>query len=277
MRFLVPVLTLTLALTGCAGGRERLPSPSEVFGPSTATGTILGTGASLYRRGTHVLLVEGHPRFFLESKQVDLRAYEGKGAVVRGEIVPNTHPSFLPVIEVTEVVLRGSESSMELQAYDVPSLGLALDAPRAWKSTLAANRLVFAVQEGERPFFMLERASAVPEGLPLRIGGRNGVRLVDEVTGEHRVYVRREDDVLLFSFDPRAADDTASRDAFYTLLQTVRFRDAGSSSSSSSVPQDEGGPFIPCGGPAHVLCPAGMFCEVREADTGIGRCRRLGE
>jgi len=269
---------LSMILVACVS-RQPQPSPSDIFGPSTATGTIVGTGASLYRRGTHVLLMNGHPRFYLESKQVNLQEFEGDSAVVRGEITANTHPSFLPVIEVESVTALTEEADAPLQKYNIPFLALSLEAPRTWKSTLTRDRLLFRLEEGGAPFVEMEKraAGALPEGLPIRISGRNGVRIVEEGSGKHLVYVEGNADmVILFTFTPEKEDPITLRDAFYALLRTVVFAEEASSSSSvSSSSSSSSGPFIPCGGPAHVLCPAGMYCEVREFDTGIGACRQL--
>lgn len=275
---LFPALALALALAGCAGAKEPQPSPSDLFGPSTATGTIVGTGASLYRRGTHVLLVENRPRFFLESKTVNLNQYEGDSVVIQGEISPNTHPSFLPVIEVVSVVPRSAELTLELQKYDVPSLRLSLEAPREWKNVLSGTRLTFHRAENLTPVVEVEMKTlnTFPEGFPVRVGGRNGVRVVEEGTGRHFVSVSRGGgEITLFTFTPEEGDTGTLRDAFYALLQTVQFVERIPESSSSSSSSTSAVPFIPCGGSAHVLCPAGMYCEVREWDTGIGACKPL--
>src|SRR3989338_2776933 len=89
-------LILTLTLSACSK-REPPPTSSSIYGPMTATGTISATGASLYRRGTHVLLMDGQTRFFLESPTVGLGRFDSKEVKVQGELELNTHPSFLPV------------------------------------------------------------------------------------------------------------------------------------------------------------------------------------
>ena len=271
-------LALALALVGCMGKKVPEPSPSDLFGPSTATGTIVGTGASLYRRGTHVLLVDGHSRFFLESKSVNLGEYEGKMGVVRGEITANSHPSFFPVIEVESVTLLEAEPLIALQKYDVPGLMLSFEAPRAWESSIAGDRLVFFLKGEKTPVIAVEKKmmDALPEGLPVRVGGRNGVRIIEEQTGKHVLYIERvEREAILFTYFPQGDDPAPLRDAFYAMLKTVEFASTEESSSSSSLSSSQSSPFIPCGGPAHVLCPSGMYCAVREFDTGIGACKPL--
>lgn len=230
----------------------------------------MGTGASLYRRGTHVLLVNNRPQFYLESREVSLQEYEGMTAVIRGEVTPNTHETFLPVFQVAEVTPLGGQPISDLEKYNIPSFGLSLEAPAEWVSTLTASRLAFTVESSSTPIVEIEAKALpkIPEGLAIRIGGRNGVRIVEEGTGKHFLYVEREaGSVILFTFTPQGEDGAALRDVFYALIRSVRFKDSEASAST---------PFIPCGGSAHVLCPAGMYCEVRELDTGIGACRPLG-
>jgi hypothetical protein len=279
--YLFPILALTLALAGCAKQPE-IPSSSDILGPYTATGTIVGTGASLYRRGTHVLLMDSYPRFFLESRTVDLNAFEGVRAVVQGELFPNTHPTFLPVLQVSAVVPQGGRQALPLQRYDVPLLGLSLEAPSEWEGKLSEGSLTFRlpVEGAIEPFLVVGRSAEkeLPQGFPLRIGGENAVRFVDEADGQHRVYVSTpRGDTLLFTFTPKGLPEVLPlRDAFYALLRSVRFDEGRGEGDALNPGSASGsGPLIPCGGPAHVLCPEGQFCEVRELETGIGVCQPL--
>ena len=274
---IVPALAFALAfaLVSCAREKVSQEQLSALFGPYTATGTITATGASLYRRGTHVLLEEGHPLFFLESKTLDLNEYQGIVAVVRGELAPNTHPSFLPVLAAESVTPLGGEKMTDLQRYDAPALHLSLEAPRKWASVIEGASLRFTAPGESSPFLVIVRgahADVPADSLPVRIGGRNGMRTV----GGAIIVPWDDESAIVFTFTPQGAQSLLLRDAFYALLTSVRFTvpdEEGSASSSSSVPNQ--GPLIPCGGPAHVLCPAGEYCDVRELDTGIGVCRPL--
>ena len=244
---------------------------TKLLGPYTATGTITATGAALYRRGTHLLSMNGRPRFFLESKTVNLNEFQDAYVVVQGELTPNTHPKFLPVIQVGSVQKEDAPSEEEMQEYTVDSLSISLDAPRFWESTIAGGGLTFTLPEEKEPFIAIEYSadSLIPEGVPVRIDGQNGVRVVEE--GDHHVFVHTPDEkILLFTFGPKGKESMKERDAFYTLLQSVEFK------GGWKEPEEEfKGSRQPCGGSAGVLCPAGEYCEVRELDTGIGTCRAL--
>lgn len=269
MRLLL-LLTLFFAACGAPGSDD----PADDIGPTTATGTIAATGASLYRRGTHLLLMEGSPRFFLESKSVNLSEYQDAAVVVRGELSLNTHKKYLPVINVSSVE-RASESHENLlQKYDVGALALSLEAPSAWKSSLKDGRLTFTHKSEDQPFIAIELLDSVeaPEGIPVRIDGQNGVRVVEEGSSVHRVYVRRGGALIsLFTFGPKGDASSGERDAFYTMLQSIKFHEV----SDEEVEEDNSGSGQPCGGPAGVICPEGEYCKIVEIDTGIGVCREL--
>jgi len=263
---------LLLILSACTSGAPDDDIVTQ-FGPYTATGTITATGASLYRRGTHLLSIEGRPRFFLESKTVRLNDFEEMNVVVEGELTPNTHSRFLPVIQVMSTKKVGSSAQEQMERYAVTVLGLSLDAPTRWKSAVTDSRLTFALSTEEQPFIAIEESSMpdLPEGIPVRIGSRNGIRSVE--SGVHRVYVSLEEqNAILFTFGPKGNESAMLRDAFYTMLKSVVFDASAQQSSSSSA---FAGSRQPCGGPAAVLCPQGEYCEVREIDTGIGVCRAL--
>ena len=266
---LFALLSILAACTSVSSDGDALMQ----FGPFTATGTISATGASLYRRGTHLLSIAGHPRFFLESKTVRLNDFEEMHVVVEGELSPNTHPRLLPVIQVMSAKNVGASTQEQMERYTATILGLSLDAPLRWKSAMADNRLTFTLPMEEQPFIAIEESLMpdLPEGIPVRIGSRNGIRSVEN--GVHRVYVSLDDQsAILFTFGPKGDESAMLRDAFYTMLKSVVF-DVSAQQSSSSSPIV--GSRQPCGGPAAVLCPPGEYCEVREIDTGIGVCRAL--
>jgi hypothetical protein len=271
-------LFLILTLMGCSGQPER-PSPSEILGPYTATGTVVATGGSLFRRGTHVLQVNGKTRFYLESKVVDLGGFEETLVVIRGELSPNTHPSFLPVLEVASVEAIELLSPPALQRYEVPMLGISIKAPVSLQGSVVGERLTFLAGGEAEPAIVIQSMpkEPLPEGLAIRLGERIGVRIVDETTGQHRVYVEGEEKMLLFTFTPQGEVSQGMRDTFYTMLRSVEFSESAEE-EAPPLPEEGGGESaFPCGGPAAVLCPEGMFCEVTDLGTGIGVCRKLPE
>jgi hypothetical protein len=275
-KHLLGMCCISLTFSSC-GGNFR-DDVTDILGPYTATGTIVGTGSSLVRRGTHVLTMNGRSRFYLESRSVNLTQFKDTTVVIKGEVSPNSHPQFLPVFQVSSVTPLEPSMPTDLQHYTVSTLSLQLDAPREWKSALKGGRLTFAIPEEDGAFIAIENDDRSPlpeEGLHVRIDGRNGTRVIDEVTGVHRVYVRLTPNrVLLFTFGPKGEESLLLRDAFYTMLQSVQFSNLEQPSITGD-PEKLQGSGQPCGGPAGVLCPEGEYCAVREFDTGIGGCRKL--
>lgn len=275
-RFLLFTFPTLLLLAAC--GVQEPPVERETpFGPVTATGTVTQTGASLVRRGTHMLLMDGRPRFFLESKTVNLSEYQDALVALQGDLFPNTAPSFLPVIAVTAVQVLGEAQKTEMQTYAIAPLAMKLEAPKEWQSSLVKNRFSLSIATEKVPFIMIEDATLPPiaDGMSLRIDGQNGVRITKEGSDIHEIYVSRNGNrTTLFTFDPQGEASLRARDAFYTMLRSVRFTDTKVSSSSVSSAAHTGS-GQPCGGTAGVICPPGEYCVITELGTGIGVCRSL--
>jgi len=265
------VLFIGFFLTGCNSQQQTQGDLKDLFGTYSATGTITSTGTSLFRRGTHVLSADGGIRFYLESRKVDLSQFANSYAVVRGEVVPNTHEKFLPVLVVESAEEIKSKGNSELQKYTIASLGISLEASKTWISTLDEGSLSFNLAEEKGSFIRIEASpEKLPEGLHVRIDGRNGIRTVDESEKIHRIYVERKDnDIILFTFSPKGERSALLRDVFYTMVQSVKFKE------DSEGGEEVKGSLQPCGGSAGVLCPEGEYCEVKELDTGIGVCREV--
>ena len=271
------ILALTLTLIGCAT-KQPLPVPGDILGMYSATGTIVATGSSLYRRGTHMLQMEGRDRFFLESKTLDLNQYKDAYVVVQGELVPNSHPRFLPVLQVESVLQVEKPAHGDYQSYKASDLRLSLEAPRGWVSAVVRGQLTFRLSTENDPFIRIrqDESEFLPEGLPVRIGSRNGVRLVDQEANQHRIFVQQSRQVVTtFIFVPQGEDSALLRDAFYTMLRSVRFEEKEEEKTDEGEEEEFEGSGQPCGGSAGVLCPGGEYCNVKEFDTGIGVCTRL--
>jgi hypothetical protein len=270
----VSVACLILILSACDGRGETI-KPSDVFGAYTATGSITSTGTSLYRRGTHVLKMNGRSRFYLESKKVNLGDYIGDHVVIEGEMNPNSHEKYLPVISVSSVK-NVSKKESNVQKYKISSLSISLEAPSEWNSDISGGKLKFSFEDEKAPFVIAENSDLkkLPEGLHLRIDGRNGVRFVDEEANQHHVYIQRDGgEIIEISFVPQGNNSALARDAFYSMIKSIDIKDEDVVDSEGE--EKDPGSLQPCGGPAAVLCPEGEYCAVEELDTGIGKCRGL--
>ncbi|MBT3834767.1 hypothetical protein HOF56_00805 [Candidatus Peribacteria bacterium] len=276
-RSAVSLLCLFLVLSACSGDVKNTVTPSDVFGAYTATGTVTSTGTSLYRRGTHVLKMNGRSRFYLESKKVNLSDYIGEYAVLEGEMSPNSHEKYLPVISVSSIK-NASRKNVGIQKYKVASLNISLEAPSEWNSDISGGKLKFSFTGERVPFVTIKNSDLekLPEGLHLRVDGRNGIRFVDEEANQHHVYIRRDNgEIIEILFVPQGEKSALSRDAFYSMIKSLEIEDEEIVTDENEENPEDIGSLQPCGGSAAVICPEGEYCAVEELDTGIGKCKTL--
>lgn len=262
-----------LGFSGPGAARE-LPQ-----GVQTLTGTLVPAELSLTRRGTHALKVDGEDVAYVESASVNLRLYELTEVGVTGAFTHNTDPSDLPVLVATSV------RAIEIPAVsvDLPTVGLTLKVPESWEYQVFDDGVAFGLTGSTTPFLRIMKTSLTrlpDEGTPMFIGGYDAVR-VQGKDGQS-FFVQGGRIILSFTWTSR---DEAQSAAFAQMLRTAIVRSASSSSSQRTM---TGGVFVlpssaasgsdasagkpkPCGGPAGVLCPAGTYCAVTEAD-GVGTC-----
>lgn len=290
-RVLLAGLCSVLLLTAC-GGHVPLP-----VGEQTVQGTLERVGISLTRRGTHLLRVDEHTAYYVESTTVRLLPYEGRIVRLKGTFEPNVYVRDLPVLVVTEIVGDDREA---LRTWMLPAFGVAVDLPRSWSGNVSSSVAQFTVSGSELPVLRVAReaqenlpfdfTSMATSGsslalMPLELNGRRAVmiRYVEEpliiFTVAEKGAQQETADVLAFSF--RLPDDSpAARDRVLMLMRTLRDAVATSAPADTPPPRPNTGTGAsavgkPCGGPAGVLCPAGYFCQVTDTATDIGVCTRM--
>ena len=270
---LVTALFLNTACTREDAGPAPLPQGVQVL-----TGTLLRTDLSLIRRGTHVLRIASKDAYYVESSQVNLRRYEGKEIVIEGTLEQNTEPTDLPVLITSDVLQVIQE---EWKKWDLPSVGLSLETPDDWRGIDRNGRAGFRVPEWADPVFSIDKEEEVDTtgGTPMVLDSKRAMQLHSEDTGEQRVILEwNEDAYLVFSFTPGAHPDADTlREDWLAILQSVRFTDAKSPDTprTSSGATRSDGLGQPCGGPAGVLCPAGLYCDIENLEENIGVCKQL--
>lgn len=256
---IVPIVTYT-----------RLTSdnpPAITYGPKTEEGLLSGTGISLIRKGTHILEIDGTPTYFVSSNKVELERYEGQNVKLIGRVDPNVSPDYLPLFTVDELVPLDEQETTE--EWSVPTLGITLDAPATWDATLASGILMFERSGDPTPLLVVKKhTGALPAGDIIRVAGKSGIRLHDG--NDQKVFVAGMSGAILFDFTPHGDSDIEKLQGdFQRVLNSVHF---ALKASSSSIATGTGG--VVCGGAAGILCPTGFFCEIRDAVTNEGRCRK---
>lgn len=267
-------------IAACAGivifsACKQSPVTTYVYGPTTATGTVMRADVSLVRRGTHALTMNDSKVYFLESKTVDLRSFEGQTVSVSGTLEPNATDNDLPVLVVT--LAQRVIGKEDLHVWEIPVLGIRLSAPLSWGGDIRNAQATFGLSGEGRPLLIIERSSGavLPEGIPLYIQNRRGVEVRDGTIAK-QVYILEDGMILRLRFDPSSSDRVRTLEEgeillaqFEALLSSIRFiKDGGTQPILTGS-----GSGAPCGGPAGILCPAGSYCNILDPVNQVGKCK----
>lgn len=270
MRHALLCTTLALLLTAC-GAKELPPLPE---GPQTATGTVMPADLSLVRRGTHQLIVEGTPLYFLESTSVDLRAFEGRTVGVQGTVGRNISPDDLAVFSVQTVT---TAAPVQGKSVSIPALRVQLTVPLAWQQTLDGAATVLSasgaqvlLRIGPSPL-----ASLPEDGVRLLLAGRKAARTFS-VTGVEQLTVDAYGKLVLIESPPFAVGDPALVKEREAVLQSIVFTGASQASSSAASAGSSKAPAY-CGGAAGILCPQGSVCIITDAKDNVGFCKKIAK
>ncbi len=266
------VVLLLLILQAVWPEDDRIAVPA---GPQALEGVLTPVPLSLGRRGTHLLRSDGTDQAFVESTRVNLRDFEGLRVTVEGLMEPNIDPLALPVLVASGVTLR----TEPVRSWTVQPLHLTLESPVSWEGEAFDDGMRFTAEGSDDTLLMVYRAglNALPPGTRMQVGGRTASVVAD--AGSRTAFVQTGSGVVAFSFmSARGAGDALTPEQML-ILRSVRFPQASRSSAPSAPPSVVTGtgaaPFLPCGGPAGVLCPDGSYCEITDPAEGIGQCRRL--
>ncbi|MDD5025765.1 MAG: hypothetical protein PHH13_00100 [Candidatus Peribacteraceae bacterium] len=273
--FLVGFLCITSLLTLSACGKP--PLPELPIGEQTVTGFLIPASLSVVRRGSHILRQSGMDITYVESKTVNLSAYDGQEVTLKGVYELNTDPSDLPVLVVAKM------DGVAQSTYRIPlsNLRTSLEVPFTWKMAQTATGTVFTVSGSSTPLLVVTESIAgptPPKGFAIVVGSLPAIRGIDEVTGQEVVSFLRDTRVLSFRFSARGLPDEEQRKSeWLAALKTVSVDGLSSSTSSLSSGATQSGSSvgIPCGGTAGILCPLGYFCDITDVAENIGKCRTV--
>jgi hypothetical protein len=261
-------LSTFLLLSACGGGGQTNVS-AYTYGPLSETGTLVATGVSLVRRGSHVLFAGGKAAFYLESKTLNLQEFSGKRVHVEGTLERNVHEKYLPVLVVATINPADKEEGVK--EWKLPGLSLTFSVPESWQSAVADRSASFTSPDaGSGTVFTIDAidATGLPSGIPAVVAGNVAVKLRDVPVGEE-THILRGGQVIRIKFTPGGDAADILREQYAAVLASMVF--ASSSSSASST--GSGSHLTPCGGSAGILCPAGYYCDVFDPQANIGKCR----
>ncbi|HAI98499.1 TPA: hypothetical protein DCL30_03060 [Candidatus Peribacteria bacterium] len=270
--FLAGLLCFASLFTLSACGK---PPPELPAGEQTVTGFLIPAPLAVVRRGSHILRQGGVDITYVESKTVNLSAYDAQEVTLIGVYEWNTDPSDLPVLVVAKV------EGVAQSTYRASLSGLraSLEVPLTWQMLTTATGTVFTASGSSTPLLVVTESIAgpiPPKGFAIVAGSLPAIRGIDESTGQEVVSFLRGTQVLRFRFSARGMPDEEQRKAeWLAALKTVAVDGLSSSASSfsSSTTQSGSSISIPCGGTAGVLCPEGYFCDITNVTENIGKCR----
>lgn len=263
----VLAIAAVLLLAGCGSARPPLPT-----GTVTATGSLRAAPLSLERRGTHLLMIDGNDTYFVESRQLNLRTFEGRTVAIRGRVEANIDPDALPVL----IIERIDAAPANDQIVTISAAHIKLAVPRDWiQGATTASGATYAMADGSTVLSIVKEHGSPPgKGDALVIAGRKAVRTLG-AGGREDVAIAVPDGIVRITLTPplSGAYQTDWHAAFTHLLSTTAFTATPQSASGSIVPATgSGATGTPCGGPAGILCPGGSYCQVTDRLANIGVC-----
>jgi hypothetical protein len=268
------IVAAVLFLVACA---EQSPLPSLPEGPQTLTGTVVETVISTARRGTHLLRQSGEDVAYLESASVNLREFQGRTIAVRGQYVRNIDPRDLPVFVVEGVT--SAQNSVRPWRHD--RLQMTADIPANWGIAESGGSVHLIPIGSLGPVISVRNVlgSQLPSGIAMTVGGAKTIRFLDELSGEQRLAVLRENGYIELAFTPQHfGDGDDLRAQWLAFLRSVKISGVEPPSSASRKNGSAASALREgqhCGGIAGVLCPSGQYCAITDRELNIGVCRRV--
>lgn len=247
-----------------------------VYGPTSATGTLLRAENSLIRRGSHILVVNNKNTYFVESRTQNLIELEGQTVYVQGTLQPNTSKSDLPVIMADSV--KRSHGDEDLHRFEIPALNIRLGVPKTWGGSIKNTTATFMLPGETTPLLTIKLMSGStlpPGGSPIFIKNRRGTRIEGRANAAD-VYILEKNTIIELHFDPVMQEQLKTEEEgaivasqFSRALSTISFL-----SDKEVITRTSGsGAGVPCGGAAGVLCAAGYFCNITDLTNQIGQCK----
>lgn len=258
------------------GSYTKKPISTRPLGPTTATGTLIGADVSLIRRGTHVLVVDGERAFYVESRTQNLQEFEGQTVTVEGNLAKNTVQDELYVLEATSV--KRSHGDDDLKRWDIPAIGIHLNAPVAWTPSIQGSTANFMLLGETVPLLTIKlvSGSTLPPGTSMYISNRRTTR-VDGEAEDTEVFILEKSSIISLQFSPssqnqvtRPEEAQVLRAQFDRMLSDITFL------IDKKLPSTQTGGTMggtACGGTAGILCPAGFYCDINDPVNRIGQCK----
>lgn len=269
-------ITAVIAASATLASCTRNNGPTVTYGPITATGTLIAAENSLIRRGSHLLVMEGVPKYFVESRTQNMSELEGQTVFITGTLEANTTKEDLPVISATS--LKRSHGDEDLHRFEIPALNIRLGVPKTWTGTIEKKVAVFMLTGETTPLLTIRLMSGTtlpPGGTSIFLRNRRGIRR-DGGRGDIDIFILEKGSIIELLFDPTLQQQLVTEEdraivtsQFQRALGTISFL----TDKDVLIKTTGSGAGVPCGGSAGVLCQSGYFCNITDTTNQIGQCK----
>lgn len=271
-------LTLTAAIMTVAtlGACTRDEGPFVAYGPTSATGTLIKAENSLIRRGSHILVVDGEKKYFVESRTQNMSDLEGQTVFIDGTLEQNSVKTELPVLVAATV--KRSFGDEDLHRFEIPALNIRLGVPQTWAGSIKNKVATFMLPGETLPILtirLMSGSSLPPGGTAMFIKNRRGTR-IDAQGNAADVFILEKDSVIELHFDPAMQEQLKTEEdgaivasQFERALATISFL----TDKDLVTPTSGSGAGTLCGGAAGILCGSGYFCNITDMENQIGQCK----
>lgn len=295
MRRSLALLSFAVLLASCKPQATPLPQ-----GEQTLNGELKPIEFSVVRRGTHLLLEDGKPSYYVESPSVNLFDHEGVPVTLVGTLQPNTDPALPAVL----VVSRLTDTNDDLVEKKLPGLDVAISVPSAWRLSTQDGAAAFFTEESAVAALTVTRQQVgslpfswrnvpfkrdVVELFPDPILGKQVIVYRDAKRNLQTLYVEDSADatrIYAFAFSREVLGDAAEIDELIRkIAESIKRSSAvqsgsgvtASGAAASVQPRMGTGGKLgsPCGGTAGILCPDGSYCNITDTTNNVGRCEKL--
>ncbi|MBP7114053.1 MAG: hypothetical protein KBA40_01220 [Candidatus Peribacteraceae bacterium] len=264
---------LTISLLGAC---TRDEGPGIAYGPTSATGTLIQAENSLIRRGSHILVVDGEKKYFVESRTQNMSDLEGQTVFIDGTLEQNSVKTELPVLVATTV--KRSFGDEDLHRFEIPTLNIRLGVPQTWAGSIKNKVATFMLPGESLPILtirLMSGSTLPPGGTAIFVKNRRGTR-IDAQGNAADVFILEKDSVIELHFDPATQEQLKTEEdgaivasQFERAISTISFL----TDKDVTTPTSGSGAGTLCGGAAGILCGAGYFCNITDIEHQIGQCK----
>ncbi len=290
LKFSLSILFATIFLSGCqilslknrvGENYEHTEEKKQVI---EKEGIIAPKQVSLFEEGTHVLTDQnGEVLYILKSKVEDLKKYENKTVLIKGELNKNLETEKDDIIDVLTIGIineNTTEDESRSKIFEINDAGVRIVLTEEWLYKKEDDIWNFFTENVEKSPIKMEIFSStsesgqvaiteMEEGTEITVAGERAFRVLNG--NKINVFIIKNGNILLFKFDPQE-DEISEKLIFLDLLTNLEWLEG----EVENITKKD--PTIDCGGEENSLCPVGYRCELESTnENSKGTCVAVDE